>query len=354
MNFKIIICIFSLFTFVLLGSPFLIHAVQPGISSKEELLEGVITRLGKGETEIIITDKILKGKKITISNEKITNQVISNSVGDKVIVTHYKNAEGTSVFFISDYVRQTPLLILFLIFLILVVVIGRWRGITSLIGMVISFIIIFQFVLPLISIGNNPVLIVLMSSLLIVPATFYLSHGFNKKTTVAIISTLLSLVVIGILVTVFVNAAKLSGLSTEEAQFLQVMKSDLINIKDLLLAGMMIGILGILDDITISQAAVVFKLKEINKKLSFKDLYEKAMSIGHDHIASLVNTLILVYTGAALPLLLLFINNPKPFGQVINNEIIAVEIVRSLVGSIALILTVPVSTIIAVYAATKE
>ncbi len=127
-----------------------------------------------------------------------------------------------------------------------------------------------------------------------------------------------------------------------------------MNMKGLLLAGIIIGVLGVLDDITISQSAIVFQLKAANEKLKFKELYLRAMSVGQDHISSMVNTLILVYTGAALPLLLLFINNPRPFSEVVNYEIIADEVVRTLVGSIGLILAVPITTVIASWIAAKR
>ena len=145
----------------------------------------------------------------------------------------------------------------------------------------------------------------------------------------------------------FVESAQLTGFASEEAGFLQTIKQGSVNIKGLLLAGIIIGVLGVLDDITISQSAIVFQLKETNEKLGFFELYKRAMNVGQDHISSMVNTLVLVYTGAALPLLLLFIDNPHPFSEIVNYEIIADEVVRTLVGSIGLILAVPITTVIA-------
>jgi len=202
--------------------------------------------------------------------------------------------------------------------------------------------------------GGNPIQIAIIGSLFIIPLTFYLSHGFNKKTTVAIIGTLIALVITGILANVFVEISKLTGFASENAAFLQVARGGTVNIRGLLLAGIIIGVLGVLDDITVSQSAVIFQLKKANPKLKQFDLYKKAMDVGQDHISSMVNTLILVYTGAAMPLLLLFINNPHPFSEVINYEIVADEIVRTLVGSIGLILAVPITTIIASVAVEKD
>src|SRR3990167_3548556 len=200
----------------------------------------------------------------------------------------------------------------------------------------LSFFVIFTFVLPQILSGKDPIFIAITASLFIIPISFYLSHGLNRKTTAAVIGTIIALVVTGILANVFVDAARLTGFASEEAAFLQQAKPDLINIRGLLLAGIIIGVLGVLDDITVSQSAIVFQLKEANPRIRFDELYMRAMDVGQDHISSMVNTLILVYTGAALPLLLLFIDNPHPFSEVINYEIIADEVVRTLVGSIGL------------------
>jgi len=161
-------------------------------------------------------------------------------------------------------------------------------------------------------------------------------------------STFIALVITGILANVFVEVAKLTGYASEEAGFLQVAKQGMMNIRGLLLAGIIIGTLGVLDDITVSQAAIVQQLKEISSKISPKELFSRAMNIGRDHIASMINTLVLVYTGASLPLLLLFIDSSHSFSEVINYEIIAVEIIRTLVGSIGLIAAVPITTFLAV------
>jgi uncharacterized membrane protein len=224
----------------------------------------------------------------------------------------------------------------------------------SLLGMALSFFIIFFYILPQISSGANPVEIAILGSLVIIPVSFFLSHGINKKTFVAIGGTLIALVITGILANIFVDSAHLTGFASEEAGFLQVAKQGVINMRGLLLAGIIIGVLGVLDDITISQSSIVFQLKEANNKLDANELYTRAMKVGQDHISSMVNTLILVYTGAALPLLLLFINNPHPFSEIIIYEIIADEIVRTFVGSIGLVLSVPITTFIATLVASKK
>jgi len=304
---------------------------------------------------LIVVNGSLKGKQIIIENGNIPIANLQRyNLGDKVVVSFGKDFKGNDNFYISDFVRRDSLIWLFIIFVILTIFIAKWRGLMSLIGMAISFAIIFLYILPNISSGFDPIQVAITGSLFIIPVTFYFSHGFNKKTTVAIIGTIIALIITGLLANLFVNFARLTGFGSEEASFLEVAKQGAINMKGLLLAGIIIGVLGVLDDITISQSAIVFQLKEINNKLKFGELYDRAMSVGQDHISSMVNTLILVYTGAALPLLILFINNPHPFSEVVNYEMIADEIIRTLIGSIGLILSVPITTFIASVTATNN
>jgi len=337
-------------------------------SFKEETLEAVVSNI-KEEKEIKVMDKkqlyqkieltvtkgSLKDNKIIVENGTMPMANIQKyHKGDRVFVSYSKDNQGKDSFFIKDYIRRGTLFILLLLFIILTVGIARVRGITSLIGMGVSFLMIFCSILPNILNGSDPVVAVIMASIIIIPVTFFLSHGFNKKTTVAIVSTFIAIVITGILSAIFIEVVKLTGFSSEEAGYLQIFKEGAINMKGILLAGIIIGALGVLDDITISQAAVVFQLKEANRRLTRKELYEKAMNVGQDHISSMINTLVLVYAGASLPLLLLFINNPHPFSEIINYEMIAEEIVRTLVGSIGLILAVPITTYIATLTAVNK
>ena len=313
--------------------------IQPEHSDEKQLYQ---------KLELLVNKGSLKDEKIVIENGNLPVANLQKyKVGNRVIVSYSKDFEGNDSFYITDYIRRNSLFWLFAIFIVLAALIGGWRGISSLLGMGVSFFIIFSFILPRISAGASPIQIAIIGSLFIIPATFYLSHGFNKKTTVAVAGTIIALIITGLLAGFFVEAAKLTGFASEEAGFLQVATRGAINIKGLLLAGIIIGVLGILDDITISQSAIVFQLKEANPRLKQRELYKKAMDIGQDHISSMINTLVLVYTGAALPLLLLFIDNPHPFSEVINYEIIADEAIRTLVGSIGLILAVPITTLIA-------
>lgn len=363
---KTFVFIFFILSFIFPSVAF--AQVSPPSTPKEEKFEVTVTNIkeekeieingGKQlyqKLELKVTSGSRKGSKITAENGNIpTTNVSKYKVGDKLVISALVSMDGKEIFYITDYVRRTPLYLLFAAFATLAVLIGRKRGIASLFGLFFSFFIIFTFVLPQILLGKDPIVIAIIASILIIPVIFYLSHGLNKKTTIAIAGTIISLIITGILANVFVEAAKLTGFASEEAGFIEAAKPGLVNIRGLLLAGIIIGALGILDDITISQAALVRELKRTAPKLSLKELFSKGMDVGRDHIASVVNTLVLVYTGAALPLLLLFIDNPIPFSEVINYEILAEEIVRTLIASIGLILAVPIVTLISAYVFSKE
>ncbi len=330
---------------------------------KEEILEGriieileedVITQEGEQnlyqKLKILITAGSIKDREIVVEVGDIPIIGLPKyRVGDEVLISKSLGLEGEEIFYLTELIRRKYLFWLFLLFVILAVVIGRWRGATSIIGLGISFLVIFLFILPQINSGRDPVMIAILGSLAIIPLTFYLSHGLNQKTAVAMLGTLAALVITGFLAKYFVEVTRLTGFASEEAGFLQSDRPGAINIKGLVLAGIIIGALGVLDDITVAQSAIVQQLREANPKIKFKELFLRAMNVGQDHIASMVNTLVLVYTGAALPLLLLFINNPLPFSQVINYEIITEEIIRTLVGSIGLIAAVPLTTFLAAY-----
>lgn len=304
--------------------------------------------------KLLVTKGSIKGEEVVVENgNRSIVSVQRYNVGNKVIVMYSQTAEGDNIFQITDYIRRDILLLLFFIFVVCTVAVAKWQGVSSLLGTAFSFLVIFKFILPRILVGADPISTAIIGSVFIIPVSFYLSHGINKKTNIAIAGTVVSLIITGGLAGIFVNAAKLTGYASEEAGFLQVAMQGAVNVNGLLLAGIIIGSLGVLDDITVSQAAVVSQLKEANPRLRHRILYRKAMNVGKDHISSMVNTLVLVYTGAALPLLLLFINNPHPFAEIVNYEIIADEIVRTLVGSIGLILAVPVTTLLASWLVNK-
>ncbi len=290
----------------------------------------------------------LKGKQYSIEDNTLpTPYQIIYKQGDSVIVTVSNDGRGNTNVYISDYDRRGVLFVLFGIFLLVILIVAQKQGLFSLIGMGVSFYVIAQFIIPGILAGNNAFVMTLCGSLIIIPSTYYLAHGFNKKTTVAVLGTLITLIAVAILSFLFSHWANLTGFASEEAVFLQNIYGSGINILNLLIAGILIGGLAVLNDVTISQASTVASLRAANNKLTTQKLYSHAMDVGRDHVASLVNTLILVYVGAALPLVLLFYNTHTDLSLILNQEIIATELVRTLVTSVGIIAAVPITTYLA-------
>jgi uncharacterized membrane protein len=335
---------------------------------KEELLEGKVVAIKDegSETvgdelmpfqdlEILITLGSLKDQKIDLKNSAgfagggtSAISYFEYKTGDKLRI--YSSAVGDDQpnFTIQGKVKRQALYILGAIFVVIVLVVGRKWGALSLLGLLISFLFIFKLSIPLILQGKNPVVVMLGTAFLIIPTTFYISHGFNKKTHAAALATFLSLSFTAFLAIYFVDLAHLTGFSSEEAGFVDIISGGKVNILSLLLAGMIIGALGILDDITIGQSSVVQQLQKSDPKIKRWPLFAKAMKVGQDHISSMVNTLVLVYAGSALPLLLLFFDSNKTFIDVIELELVAEEIIRMLVGSIGLVIAAPLATLLAV------
>ncbi len=294
------------------------------------------------------------GKEIVINASALLNSSqVSVNEGDVVMVSYSPGKNGVQIGYIADFYRNDALLILSVLFILVVAWIGRMRGILSILGMIFSFFVVAKVLLPSILGGSDPVVVMLLGSLVIIPVTFYISHGITKKTTIAVISTFIALLVTGLLSYLFVLLAKLTGFSAEESIFLQAQGLQ-VNMRSILLAGILLGAMGVLDDITISQVSIVETLRRTNRSLSRNELYKHAMNVGRDHISSLVNTLFLVYAGASLPLFLLFYSHSLATGMIINQEVVATEIVRTLVSSIGIILSVPLATFIASFQFTKD
>ncbi len=266
--------------------------------------------------------------------------------GDRVLVNSPAGVENET-YFIVDRVRNSQLWLFGLSFAALVIVVGRWRGAMSLVGMAASLIVILRFVIPGIVSGRDPVIISVVGALVIMLLTLFLSHGLNRKTTTALLGTTVALALTAGLSSVAIALAALSGLADEQSAMLNIMTAGGINPEGLLLAGMIIGALGVLDDVTVAQASAVFELKRANPLLGARALFGRAMNIGRDHIASTVNTLFLAYAGAALPLLILFSLQTEPASVLVSREFLATEIIRTLVGSIGIVASVPFTTALA-------
>lgn len=272
--------------------------------------------------------------------------------GDNVLLARVAGPDGDS-YYIVDRVRQTTLLWLLVAFVLAVVVTGRLVGVTSLLGLAASMLVLLRFIVPGILSGHSPVLISVAGALTIMTATLFLAHGVNRKTLVALGGTAVALLFTALLATLTIAAARLTGLASEDAAVLQVLSTQHLSASGLLLGGIIIGALGVLDDVTVAQASAVFELRRANALLGPLELYRRAMNVGRDHIAATVNTLVLAYAGASLPLLMLLAIQGEPLDIQLNREFIATEVVRSLVGSIGLVAAVPLTTAIAVFAASR-
>jgi uncharacterized membrane protein len=234
-----------------------------------------------------------------------------------------------------------------------VLLFARLRGALSLAGLAFSVAIVLLFVVPAILDGKSPLAVAVVGSLAVALITIPLAHGGGPKSLSAVLGTSASLLLTAGLAVLFTELTHLTGLATEEAAFLQVGQADL-SLEGLLLAGMVIGALGVLDDVTISQASTVLALRRANPALGFRELFGRALQVGRDHVSATVNTLVLAYMGAALPILLLFSTADLGVGDVLNTEIVAKEIVATLVGSIGLIAAVPLTTALAAVLALGE
>ena len=273
-------------------------------------------------------------------------------VGDRVVLGRTSDPEGVGYYF-SDFQRRTSLIWLGLLFAVVVVAIGRWRGLAALVGLGLSFALLVSFVLPAILHGHDALLVSIVGSSAIMFLLMYLAHGVNDKTTVALLGTLASLVLTGVLAAIFVKATAIAQVTTEETAYLQISASQ-IDLRGVLLGSIIIGSLGVLNDVTVTQASAVWALRAANPAWTAVDLYRAAMRIGRDHIASTVDTLVLAYAGAAMPLLLLFTLASRPIADVITGALVAQEIVRTLVGSIGLVASVPLTTGLAALIAARH
>jgi uncharacterized membrane protein len=282
-----------------------------------------------------------------------TSQARQITVGDKIFVGRSLNDPNEDRYFFIDYQRGIPLLALGILFAVVVVALSRLRGFAALVGLGISLFVLLAFVLPAILEGKSPIAVAAVGSAAIMFAALYMAHGINVRTTTAVLGTLASLLLTCLLAAYFLDIVSFTGFGSEEAVFLQVSAAQ-VNLQGLIFAGVIIGTLGVLDDVTVTQASAVWEIHYANPRYSARQLYSSALRIGRDHIASTVNTLVLAYAGASLPLLILFTLADVPLTQTLTSEVVAQEIVRTLVGSIGLVASVPITTGLAAMVVSRD
>jgi uncharacterized membrane protein len=276
------------------------------------------------------------------------------AVNDKVVLSYGGgNATDGQSYQLVDFQREIPLALLAGLFAIAVLLLGRWQGLKALVALGISFAVLVLFVLPAIISGENPLLVAIAGAGVIMFVVLYLTHGFSARTSTSVLGTMVSLTLIGLLGAAWAAFANLTGIDEDTSTLVGLLDAP-IDTRGLLLAGVVIGALGVLDDVTVTQTSAVWELRAANPSLSRRQLYTSALRIGRDHVASAVNTLVMAYAGAALPLLLYSSISGVGIVNIVSSQSIAQEIVRTLVGSIGLVAAVPVTTALAAAVAASE
>lgn len=275
----------------------------------------------------------------------------SLAAGDDIRISRQVDEQGVTSYGFYDYERTWPLIALAAAFAVVIVAVARWRGLRALVGIVVAFGVLVVFLLPALRDGSPAVPVALVASAAILYAVIYLAHGVSLRTSAALLGTLTALLLAAALSWAAIELAHLTGLSEDQNSAVAAYLGQ-VSITGLLLAGFIIGSLGVLNDVTVTQASTVFELAGLGNDASRRAIFVGAMRVGRDHIASTVYTLVLAYAGSALPLLLLFSVANRSLGDVLTSESVAIEIARSAVGGIALALSVPLTTAIAAALAT--
>jgi uncharacterized membrane protein len=304
--------------------------------------EGVLTTVQY--LDVLILDGEQAGEVISIQNE---GRELKEE--DSVYVKHTVDLTGFERYQIYERDRASELLLIVGLFILLLLVFGKMKGLRALLGLVGSLFVIVFVLVPAILAGYNPVLISIIVASTILCFALFFTHGFNRGSFVALGGTISAVCITGLLAYFAIEATHLSGMTEETHTYLRLNSGGTLDFVGLLLGAIIIGALGALDDIAVTQVAVVRELFIANKDLSRMEVYHKAMRVGREHVGALVNTLVLAYVGTALPILLLYAQASEGGIPFFNLEIFATEIIRTIVGSIGLVLAVPITTLLAVY-----
>ena len=328
---------------------------------KEVISGKVLKVLAERETTLDIgnLNKVVKEQdllvRITVGSEKkeinILNDYNPVEQGDKIFLR--ESLFGNSEWSIVNVSRVKELIILFIFFVVLVLLTSGRKGYHSLIGLLFTFAVIFTFMVPQILKGSSPVIVGVSGAALILIPVLYLSYGLNRKSIAAFSGIIISLLFVGVLSNYFVNSLQFTDFA-EASFYLEMASSNPINFVGLLIAGIIIAAVGVLDDVAAIQASIVFSLAKSNSSLRGFKLFKEAMHVGKDHISAVVNTLVLAYTGASFPLILLLTIQNMPLDYLISLEMVAEEIARTLISSSGLLLAVPLTTVIAVVLVNKK
>jgi uncharacterized membrane protein len=312
------------------------------ISESEREIEGTGTQAFVQELRARILSGSKEGELVTFENE-----LIPLKEGDDVYLHYLKTINGDEYFIFTDFKRHTQLWVLGGLFVMLLLIFSGWHGLRALFSLALSIGAIIFGLVPLMLAGWNPILVSLGVSAVVLAVVLFITHGFNARSAIAFLGTFGAVLVTCAIAWISVSSMRLTGFGSDASVSLNFATRGTLDFGGLLLGSIIIGILGMLDDVSIIQVSVVRQLKRANKTFDGYQLYSRAIEVGKDHLGSLVNTLALAYVGVSLPLVLLFVNADAPLALTLNQEVIAAEFVRIIVGSIGLILAVPLTTILA-------
>lgn len=325
----------------------------------QELVKGEVIEVVSEETRDITgtnTTTVVQELRVLLAEGeragevvRLENDLVILRVGDEIFVNRLVAIDGTEYYTFRDIERRPPLFVLGLLFVGLVIWLSGVQGIRALLSLALSFGAIIFLLIPALLKGYSPALASLGIAGVILSATLFFTHGIKPRVVITFLGTFGAVAATCLIAWVWTSWMRFTGLADDAAIYLNLAAGGAIDLSALLLGGIIIGLLGVLDDVSITQASVVQELKFANPALGFRDLYRRALRVGRDHVGSLVNTLALAYAGASLPLLLLYSFSASPLLVIVNQEVIAAEIVRILVGSIGLILAVPLTTALAAW-----
>lgn len=305
------------------------------------------------QIDVVVTSGEFEGQRARLDMQAGASGPILSEGGE--VWLNADVSSGQLILNFADVKRDGALIYLVLLFSAAVVVLSRWKGVAALAGLAASILILAAFILPALLIGTTPLAVAAVGAAAIAIATMGLAHGFTMRTGVALIGTVAALLLTAVLGYAFSAAALFTGVGSEDAWYLQNSSANLtIDFRGLFLAGLVIGALGVLDDVTVTQAAAVWEVRRVAPESSWRQLWSAGMRVGRDHVAATVNTLVLAYIGASLPLFLILVMSEAPLAQSLTNELIAQEVVRSLVGGLGIVAAVPFTTFLAAWVLTRK
>lgn len=322
--------------------------IQAEVLSVEDTYERTITGTDASTAVQELRVELLEGDKegeiVGMTVEKVTL-----SVGDTIYVNRVVDISGNEYVTFADFERRPVLYFVAALFVVMLLIFSGWQGLRAILSLLGSIAAIFFLLIPALLAGYDPALTSVAIAAVVMCFVLFGTHGVNPRTIIAFAGTYSAVAITGIIAYFSVDLMRLTGFNSDASVYLNFATNGQLDLAGLLLGSIIIGILGVLDDVSITQASVVQELKQANKELKFRDLYQRAIRVGKDHIGSLVNTLALAYVGVSLPLILLYAKTDSSFLVSLNQEVVAAEIIRIIVGSIGLILAVPLTTLVAAW-----